>query len=1066
MLLLCAAFGSMAQERVAALPGAGSIVDRVDLLSNGTSTDLTDIQVAAGTFKAIAAPSGNRLFFLSNSGGVAYLSVTDASGKLISGLEKVAVGPAATTMVIAPTGNKLIVLAGSVYVFDISGDKLTSQGSVQAGEQSIGSPTDIAVSHDGRRAFITSGDMKLHAVDLTINAVVDSMDLKSYPNGVAVGPNGMVYVGVYDSLLEVRGGSEGGQMALHASIVLPATTVAAKPVFTPSGHYMLIRNVAPSGPAVVAYDLVQKSTKSIWLLSGNLVSELAAAADDTFYAISAGKLYRGDPRLTYLSGAVFTGQSVGAATFLSSAVSREVPRASTVYLAAASGEIWHVDIASNSVRRKTSTKPVLNYLFSNATGTPASVLAFGKTQTVGKGARTLPLIVRAIGQDGRPLAGVPVSWSAGDFGGIVAMDRTNSDGYAQAVMGAPEVEGTYHVTAAAGAFSQRFDVVVSGTGGGGNIGSPAGVHIIRGHGEVVSTRRSFPVELEVEVRDEDGKPIPDAKVVWTVTPVESGTDGGGSIQAPLGDSACAVVPGQIWSQQITCLTTENGRALVHFRGLNTTPATVAYIVTARSGDSSAEFFETVLPYEVQLPQSTIEHPEIGTVIKAPSGVPQTGAIRISVTEKIGSARPLPNVAVNVSTVYESSTGPTAWCNGGPVLTDSEGMAVCDLVGGGKIGLANLHISVGGIPTFELQLRVSVVPGPAKTIVIKGGDNQSGLPGLKLPAPLVAEMKDANGNPVAYADATFEVVKGSAVVGESAKQSDSYGRVSTWLTLGALPGDVEVLLKSGLGQATFKATVKGPAVSKATFLNGASFLPGIPVGGIVTVQAKGLLTGAPEIALGECVTGADAAGKLPVRLANMEFLFGEQGVAAPMFSVCNIGENLGQVSLQMPWEVREGAVKLKVRTGIGSETPFDVDVPGIEVLNAMPGVFTWLAENKTIAVANRMTDGAVITPSNPARPGETLRIFATGLGPVVPSAATNEYGAAGQKPEFTPVVILGGVGAGEVTSAYAEGMISVFSVDFKVPAVPVGDLKLKLGVQTAPETVVYGPEVILPVAAVQ
>jgi uncharacterized protein (TIGR03437 family) len=190
------------------------------------------------------------------------------------------------------------------------------------------------------------------------------------------------------------------------------------------------------------------------------------------------------------------------------------------------------------------------------------------------------------------------------------------------------------------------------------------------------------------------------------------------------------------------------------------------------------------------------------------------------------------------------------------------------------------------------------------------------------------------------------------------------------------------------------------------------------------------------------------------------------VAAPIFSVCNIGENLGQVNLQMPWEVPAGAVKLKVRTAIGSQTPFDVDVPGIEVLNAMPGVFTWITGDKTIAVANRMTDGAVITPSNPARPGETLRIFATGLGPVIPSAETNQYGAPGQKPEFTPVVILGGVGAGEVTSAYAEGMISVFSVDFKVPAVPVGDLKLKLGVQAAPDTVVYGPEVVLPVAAAQ
>jgi uncharacterized protein (TIGR03437 family) len=536
------------------------------------------------------------------------------------------------------------------------------------------------------------------------------------------------------------------------------------------------------------------------------------------------------------------------------------------------------------------------------------------------------------------------------------------------------------------------------------------------------------------------------------------------VQGPLGGTGCTITPGQIWTQQITCLTDEKGRSVVIFSGQNTTSAAVAYVVTASSGNYSAEFFETVLPNDVTLPQSTIRDPEIGTIINAPIGVPQLGAIRVSVTEKIGSARPLPNVALSVST--DAGVGQTAACKGDPVLTDSEGIAVCDLVGGGKVGQTALKIAVGGIPTFDVQLRINVVPGPAKTIVIERGDNQSGLPGDKLPIPLVAQMRDAEGNPVEYAPTTFAIVKGSGTVLETSKQSDPYGRVSTWLTLGALPGDVEVLVKSGLGEATFKAIVKGPAVSKATFLNGASFLPGIPLGGIVTVQAKGLLTGAPEVALGQCVSGTDDAGKLPVRLANMEFLFGEQGVAAPIFSVCNIGENLGQVNLQMPWEVPAGAVKLKVRTAIGSQTPFDVDVPGIEVLNAMPGVFTWITGDKTIAVANRMTDGAVITPSNPARPGETLRIFATGLGPVIPSAETNQYGAPGQKPEFTPVVILGGVGAGEVTSAYAEGMISVFSVDFKVPAVPVGDLKLKLGVQAAPDTVVYGPEVVLPVAAAQ
>ncbi len=1057
-LLLLAAASSTAQERVAALPGEGSSSGEVVLLSD--AGDTATISLSSGTFKAVASPDGSRIFFLSNSDASSYLTVTDSTGTVLAGAEELFVAAShAHAMVMSPVGGKLLVLAGALYLFDTSGDKLTPLGAAEGSNGAITAAVDVTVSHDGLRAFVVGVDSKLYVVDLTTNRVVDALSLPAIPTSVAVGPNGLVYVGSYQCLMELTGGSGQIPIAVRSVIALTPDTSAGKPIFTPDGHYAILRNTAPNGPTVLVYNIEARTIAELWLQGGTTrFSDIATVSETAFYGIAGGKLFRGDLALGGLDPATFTGVSSLPTTITSIAVSREVPAARKLYIATDLGELLQFDIPSAKFERSFTGNRVLNQIWSERAGTPVAPLrAFNTNQTVEPYGRAIPLVIRAVGQDGLPLSGVPVSWSG--MGTIIGMSRTNADGYAQALVDAAGSATTHTVTANAAGLSHKFTIVVSGTGtGDGETGSVAGVHIIRGNGEIAMARRVNPPLLEVEVRDAQGRSIPDAMIAWNVSRADGSIDEGGSMQVVSGDTRCASTAGRLWSQEITCISDSNGRASVLFSGQNTTPHAVQYAVTATSGQHSITFLETVLPMDMQA-SADIRRPDIGTLLNAPVGVPQTGAIGIAVFETIGSPRPLPDVAVNVSTGLDAQSGPTATCEGGPAMTNRDGIAVCNLVGGGKLGQALLKIDVGGIPAFYVQLRINVVPGPAKTIVIKRGDNQIGSARQELPIPLLAELKDGNGSPVVSAETTFQIVKGSGSLKPATTQSDSNGQVSTVLTLGSQPGDVEVLVKSGLASAVFKATVKGPVVSKASFLNGASFLPGVPLGGIVTVQARGLLTGAPEIPVGQCVSETDDAGKLPTRVANMEFQFA--GRLAPIFSVCRMGEDQGQANLQLPWEVPAGPVDLKVRTGMGTETAIEVAVPGIEVLNAMPGVFQWFTEAKTIAVANRVTDGSVVTPSNPARIGEKLRIFATGLGPVV-GAKTNEYGAPDQKPVLTPVVVLGGTGAGEVTSAYAEGMLSVFSVEFKVPGTATGDLKLKVGV-TTDKGVVEGPEVLLPVA---
>ena len=99
----------------------------------------------------------------------------------------------------------------------------------------------------------------------------------------------------------------------------------------------------------------------------------------------------------------------------------------------------------------------------------------------------------------------------------------------------------------------------------------------------------------------------------------------------------------------------------------------------------------------------------------------------------------------------------------------------------------------------------------------------------------------------------------------------------------------------------------------------------------------------------------------------------------------------------------------------------------------PGIFTYVASDKKVyAVLQRVSDGTYITPENPAHPGDSLRMFVTGLGNTTPVGGTNELGLPGQM--ITAPVIVGvnnlGVPVGPVQAL--EGAIGVYSVQFDVP----------------------------------
>jgi uncharacterized protein (TIGR03437 family) len=212
-----------------------------------------------------------------------------------------------------------------------------------------------------------------------------------------------------------------------------------------------------------------------------------------------------------------------------------------------------------------------------------------------------------------------------------------------------------------------------------------------------------------------------------------------------------------------------------------------------------------------------------------------------------------------------------------------------------------------------------------------------------------------------------------------------------------------------------------------FLNGTFFQlqngcqpPGcVAPGEIVTIEGAGFAQGVQGV-----VSGLSILGPLPVTLAGVSITF--NGVPAPIFYVAN-QNGVQSMTIQVPFETQPGSTSVMLTpAGGGPAAPLTVTTQPYA-----PGVFTNVYGNQTIAVAVR-SDGSYVSPTNPAHRGETIYVFATGLGQVTPAAATNEPGA-GQLVTATIVTGLNNKGVGHTTVDYAPGLVGVYIIGVEVPA---------------------------------
>lgn len=441
--------------------------------------------------------------------------------------------------------------------------------------------------------------------------------------------------------------------------------------------------------------------------------------------------------------------------------------------------------------------------------------------------------------------------------------------------------------------------------------------------------------------------------------------------------------------------------------------------------------------QTALAGSTLPNPLV-VLVKDTNGNPLQGAtVAWSVS---------PSGAANLSAT-SSTTGPNGQASTNVTLNSSAN------------GTVTVTATVSGVTPVSFTITATQPTPPITGLSYGpggGGNNQSAQTGAQF-APLVVAVTPA----MAGITVQFAVTGGSATPATSSATTNAQGQASVILTAGNAPGPVGVVASvSGFSMTlSFSLTVTPPPppINSASFLNGAGFFG---------------TSGSNQTALSPCGVGTMVVGS-PLSVAALPaapnmyatllqnatdsiiFPSGQSGAstsAAPILNISTASTGQQLITFQVPCDATPSSASVTVSLNGNSTT-----IQNVTVRPAAPGIFeTTGADGVRRAVAVR-PDGSIVSATNPARQGEFVRIYITGVGPVVPALNTGGVpvpGVTSVPAQGTEIVVAvyspsgSPTGLGGVTVQASPDLIGVSEVTFQVPSVPavqVGDNIIALGV---------------------
>lgn len=213
---------------------------------------------------------------------------------------------------------------------------------------------------------------------------------------------------------------------------------------------------------------------------------------------------------------------------------------------------------------------------------------------------------------------------------------------------------------------------------------------------------------------------------------------------------------------------------------------------------------------------------------------------------------------------------------------------------------------------------------------------------------------------------------------------------------------------------YDTAVAPPRIERV--VNAADMTQPVAPSGLVTIFGQNLSP----------INLAASAGPLPTSLG--ESCLQVNGLNIPVLFVSPT-----QINAQLP--AVEGSTTLRLATPSGISDNFN-----LTVLPAAPAVFRVNVGSEGWPAIIRASNGLVTTPSNPVRRGDTLTIYATGLGRTSPEVGSGE--PAPRDPlagVVTPLVItLGGVPLEVTFAGLTPGEVGVYQINVNVNhQVPLG-----------------------------
>jgi len=806
-----AAFAALSQQaptNLYLLPNSSAVAPDITSVRTDPFTVFSTFRVQPGASFLLLHPNGQKLYSIARSGADT-LRVLDANnpGTVI---RNQSLGQAEAAA-LSPDGRKLVIAAGSLHIIDTTSDIVVAALS-DVGNQ----PTDVAIALDGSRAFVlSSASNRLTAVDLNTNTVVTGgrIVVPGLSNGVAVGPNGLVYVST-NNLIQVI---DGRTMTVVKEIQLNANP--GKLVFSPDGlNAVAVNRTITTGSSILIFDVVGNKLQDTFPRENVTFDRIVFGAGNRFYVFSAQTASLYEMTISPKTIAIPQFSTTGLLTNVTDiAVSGEVPNSRFLF-ASTPGSLHRFDLSSNPAQGgppigiPTLPGPLVHVNAQN-TGTPTSILAYNTAQTTTPGGTYLPVIARVTNSVGRPLFGVNVVFTSSNPSAQIlgAQATTNVEGWAQTTVIAPPTAVTFNVTAAAGpgpnqpAATYVLSASTGSTGGGAATGL---LTIAGGHGQLVQEQFQAKFPLSVRLRDNSGNPVAGQIITFTIV------SGSADLQQTTPDG---ILPNTSCNGNIcTSITDALGIAQAGFRATSALGGGgfTQQTVSATNGQSTVNFFLTTFgPGRIggsAIPPQAIrlKPAETESLIVAQAGTTLNEAIQVRVSSIEGLA--VPNVAVSVKTGNtDPALGPVANCvgEGDVALTDGTGLATCNLRVSGRLGLTTLEVDIGGGYSLGgARLNLEVRAGPPAVLRIIQGNNQSGNPGQRLTLAFLLQVEDGFGNALPGQTAAWEIVTpGSITLANVVGVADTSGRVSALGTLGNVAGFNQVRVRVGTVVQTFTFT---------------------------------------------------------------------------------------------------------------------------------------------------------------------------------------------------------------------------------------------------------------------